>query len=213
MEWGWLPRYKAKPEFQDEFENIYLEIDEQPEGQEKVLPQRLEEIAISPYETLSAPRVGRDAEADAWVAEHFPKREKSWLSFGSSDPDYGGRFVLDLVPPCDGLPPPEYSGGEFGHYVDAFAFRASLLEDCSDVIDEDLVIEGMVPMEVPELLEYGKRLRQAAETCAAEHGIDLGAPLDTEDYDSVEGQLDVVIAAARWCIFWAERGHALEKYV
>ena len=212
MDWGWLPRYKAKPGHEDEIDDIYLEISEQPEGQEKVLPDRLDEIAISPYETLNAPRVGRDAAADAWVAEHFPKRKKSWFSFGPPDPDYEGCFVLDLVPACDGLPPEEYSGGTFGSYVDTFAFQASLLDDCSDVIEEGTVIDGMVPMDVPKFLGYGRQLQQAAEACAAEHKIDLSQPLDTEYYDSVEGQLAVVLAAARWCIFWAERGHALEKY-
>jgi len=212
MDWGWLPRYRAKPSFEDEMESVYLEISEQPEGQAKVIPDRLDEIAISPYETLKAPRVGRDAEADAWVAEHFPKRKKSWLSFGPPDRDFGGCYVLDLVPACDGVPPPEFTGGTFGEYVDGLSFMASLLHDCSDVVDEDMVIDGMVPMEVPQFLAYGQRLRQAAEACAAKHKVDLSQPMDTEYYDSVEGQLAVVLAAAKWCVFWAERGHALEKY-
>ena len=32
----------------------------------------------------------------------------------------------------------------------------------------------------------------------------------TDDPDSAEAKLDAALAAGRWCVFWAERGHGLE---
>lgn len=66
-----------------------------------------------------------------------------------------------------------------------------------------------------ELHEYGLLLLDGAREYAAaqqvEHVEHLRMPPDSDE-TSAESRVHIVFAAAKWCLFWAERGHGLEPW-
>src|SRR5512140_50841 len=64
---------------------------------------RFREISEPPFETLGAPRVGFDAAADAWLRARLDAKGKAG-EFENARRQMHGYYVLDLLPPCDGLP-------------------------------------------------------------------------------------------------------------
>ena len=92
--------------------------------------------------------------------------------------------------------------------MELFSFRADFLKDSVEILGEDLLTEAWGSMTPLEMLDYSNRLLDSAERFASARGIDL-QDLDTSDIDSVDTKLDIVTSAARWCRFWAERGHVL----
>lgn len=209
----WNPGHKPKPGHEAEFERLFHAITEADEDDSEPLVERFQEISVTAFDTLGAPCVGRDREADDWAREKYrevdpPITEAEWME------NMRGFRVLDLVPPCDGLP--IYTNGSPGGYVEIYAFRGKFLELCTDVIGDELLEQGFVSKLPAELTEYGRTLLAKAEAYAAEHGVDLAAVMAAErppdDTDSPEFKLHVVVSAARWCLFWAERGHFLDAY-
>jgi hypothetical protein len=69
----WQPLGKPKPGHEAEFDKLYEEIFHF-DNKDESLWEQLWAVAISPYETLGAPRVGVDAVADRWAAEEYSKR-------------------------------------------------------------------------------------------------------------------------------------------
>lgn len=172
-----------------------------------VLFARYNEISISAFETLNAPRVGFDARADAWARQmHRQRNIATPLDEGLLQ--MRGFYVVELAEPCDGIP--LYSNGRAG-YVERFSFRADFLKTCISVIGNELLEEAYTIKFAPELLAYANRLQTAASDFASSSGVAIPtvAPVDP---DTVESQLHIVDAAARWCRFWAERAHLLEPY-
>ncbi len=227
----WNPGNKPKPGFQAEFrklvialagdklgpqdrpsfvnslrDNFFQSIRLRPSN-EKLL-RRYNEISMSAFETLNAPRVGFDSRADEWAREIHSKQKittplDEWMT------KMQGYYVVALVAPCDGIPC--YSNGIVANYVERFSFRAQFLTSCLPVIDNDLLQEAYVLKFVPDLLAYARRLRSAADVFA--YSNDIAIPKDAPaDPDTIESHLHVVDAAARWCQFWADRGHFLEPY-
>lgn len=180
--------------------------------------ERFRAISILPEETLGAPVVGRDPEADAWLHAF---RE-------ATDPDeqrqlveqFAGRPVYDMVP-CDGIPP--YSNGAVSDRVDRTSFRGDLLDLCVEVIDLKTA-ERAWKSKLPEaVLDYGRVLADATERAAAQgplyqppvkpRGI-LAAlfsrpPPPPMPFDE---QLRIVRAASRWFLYWGERGHPVQAW-
>jgi hypothetical protein len=177
-----------------------------PHGASEAARQRYEEIGISAFETLNAPRVGFDPAADEWArtthaARGITKPLDDWLR------EMRGYYVLDLVPPCDGIP--LYSNGVLGSYVDRFSFRAQFLKDTTEIIGDHLLEACYEVKFAPDLAAFGRALLVRADAYARVR--DLGVPeTPPTDHASPEGQLHVVICAGRWCVFWGERGHFLE---
>ncbi|MBE9551900.1 MAG: hypothetical protein IMF05_00410 [Proteobacteria bacterium] len=223
----WLPGSKPKPGHEEECEAIILALVEESHSEKKgligrlfsrksekevdreALTERFHEISIPAYEALDAPRVGYAEAANEWArekrTEHYPDvPEEEWLKH------HHGYYVLDLAPPCDGLP--RYTNAPMG-YVEAYSFRAKFLEDCTDAIGDELFARGYGRMTAPELAAYGRELMACGEFWAAEHGIDIGAMNpEREDFDleSPEGKVDIILSAGRWCVFWGERGYILD---
>lgn len=121
-----------------------------------------------------------------------------------------GFYVLDLVSACDGLP--RYSNGNPGGYVERYAFRGQYLKDCTDIIGKELLESAYISKLPAETMAYGDDLLQSALRIASMQKIDLNGLGYPEDEDSIEFHLDVVLSAAKWCKYWAERGHWLEAY-
>ena len=199
----WHPQSKPKPGSEAEFEQLLNGA-----AWSETEQARFDEITVSPHQTLKAPQIGHDAAADAWAREQFkvqhPEMNEDELQ--SAMAEAKGFFVLDLVPPCDGLP--RYSNAALGT-VEAFCFRGEFLVDGKAVIG-DRLLKAAFDAKPPEaLLAYGKDLIAQAEAFAEQRGLKIGS-LNTDDPDSAEAKLDAALAAGRWCVFWAERGHGLE---
>ncbi len=203
----WNPGNRAKPGLEAEHEAIVRSIKDGSVADREAALARFHEISSSAYETLEAPRVGYDDEATGWARKIYQQQqpelpEAEWLE------QYKGYYALELVPPCPGLP--RYTNAPITD-VEAFSFRAEFLRDCIDMIGEKL-FEQAYELKFPaELMAYGKQLIAKAEHKAAQHGIDL-TKLSDEPDEGIESQLDIVLSAGRWCVFWAERGHMLEPY-
>jgi hypothetical protein len=183
----WQPLGKPKPGHEAEFEKLFEElfIDQ---TNDDAMRDRLEQIQISPYETLGVPRVGFDPAADRWAAERYPKRpwKKLFVSRSKFMRALHGYPVMDLVPPNDGLP--HYTNGGIGSYCDVFTFRGKFLEYCEDVLDETLLGEAWVSHTAADLMEYGTKLRDRAVAYAEREKVSGVLPLrDLPDAADVEG--------------------------
>ncbi len=199
----WHPQSKPKPGCEAEFDQLLNGA-----AWREVEQARFDEITVSPHQTLEAPQIGHDQAADDWALEQL-KRQHPQMSADELQGALAqakGFYVLDLVPPCDGLP--RYSNAGLGT-VEAFSFRAEFLVGGKAVIG-DRLLKAAFDAKPPEaLLAYGRDLIAHAESFAEQRGLALGE-LNTDDPDSAEAKLDAALAAGRWCVFWAERGHGLE---
>lgn len=66
----WNPGNKAKPGFEAEFVDVFRAIQATNPGETRdALLDRYHEISITAFETLQAPVVGRDPDADAWARQ------------------------------------------------------------------------------------------------------------------------------------------------
>ncbi|GAA1814510.1 hypothetical protein GCM10009682_39480 [Luedemannella flava] len=121
----WNPGNKAAPGCEAEFADLFRRLTD-PDGDaaDDGDVQRFFAISVSAFETLNAPVVGRDPEADAWARQL--RRE---LGRDESEEEFlagmAGFAVLPLVAPCDGLP--RYTNGSPGGYVEQYSFRAQFL--------------------------------------------------------------------------------------
>jgi hypothetical protein len=231
----WLPGNKPKPGYEAEFRQIVqtLAWDKIP-GQDRVsvstgrwsrlreivfgryprraeseaARQRHDEISISAFETLNAPRVGFDRIADDWAkATHADRRIAKpldvWLG------EMRGYYVVSLVSPCDGIP--FYSNGIIASYVERFSFRAQFLKSCTAVIGENLLRSSYEVKFASDLLTFGADLIASADAFAKANNLKIPST-PPDDPESLEGRLHIVAAAGRWCLYWGERGHFLEPY-
>lgn len=209
----WVPLGKPKPGREAEFEALYEELTEEYE-RDVTLWERFSVVEITPYETLGAPRVGTDAEADSWAAEQYRNRRwkmlftsrRKWMEI------FNGYYALQLLPPNDGIP--TYSNGGYGSYCEVFTFRGKFLEDCLDALGDELLGEAWEHHTARELMIYGTRIAERALSFAKEHRVTgvLGRryrPDWLNDWDHPASQVHIVDSAARWCRYWGERGHGM----
>jgi hypothetical protein len=221
----WNPGNKAKQGHEAEFTEVLRRLLASKPGPDRdALEGRFHNISVTAFETLRAPRVGRDPEADAWARRVYREeaREESVEEFLR---ELEGFWVLDLVPPCDGLP--RYSNGSPGGYVEAYAFRAQFLHDCEDELGEELLASAYESKLPDEMLAYGRRLLAVANELARRHGVDPHNLVVPDEFPTMEEfaagktgpttlspehRIDVMHSAGRWCVFWAERGHFLDAY-
>jgi len=216
------PMGKPKPGF----EKRYLQIMRIIEGKEeqklgfldklkgKKIHSRDELIAewhaniIPGYETIGAPRVGRDTEANEWIAEKYEQTEKKG-SLEEFIQEHNGYYVIERAKKQEGVPV----------YIslseDENVFRGQFMASCEDLIGKDLVAEAWNTKTAVETLDYGKRLLQTANELGKKHNLEhLKDQRQAPDADpeSVESKLHVVYSLARWLIFYGENGHGYEAY-
>lgn len=169
-------------------------------------------VAITPYETLQAPRVGSDAEATNWARTEYDRLTIKPMSLDAYLQKMQGYYVLALVAECDGLP--VYSNGDAYSGIDLYSFRGQFLKDCTKCLGKKLINEAWEEREAPALLGYAKALLSAAQSFAEQHAttewLTRREPPETDD--GAAHETHVAASAARWCRFWAERGHGLEPY-
>jgi hypothetical protein len=87
------------------------------------------------------------------------------------------------------------------------------MQDCIDLIGDDLVSEAWNTKLADEALDYGNRLMQVADTIAARNNLqylkDQRMPPETDE-DTVEWKLHIVYSLAKWLIFYGKNGHGYE---
>jgi hypothetical protein len=203
----WNPENKPKPGYEKEFERLFHAL-QRDDGLRERNEQRFFEISTTAFETLRTPRVGESPAADEWAREIYRSEprdqpEDVWIE------GLRGFYVLDLVPPCDGVP--RYSNGLAGGDVERYSFRAQFLRDCEHIIGAELLEAAYTSRLAPEFEAYGHALQRKFDAFVAARGLDA-ATLESDDPESAGFQADVVGSAARWCLFWARRGHVLDAY-
>jgi len=215
------PIGKPKPGFEKRYIEIFQMLKNntlppQPSMVEKLLgkkgttrEQLIEEWfanLIPTYETIKAPRVGRDKEADAWVKEQYEKSDKE-VSLQDFINEYQGYYVIDLAKEKDGVP--VYKA--FGQ--DENVFRGQFMNDCVDLIGKELVSEAWETKLAEQALDYGNRLMLAADEIAAKKGLQYlktqRLPPDTDE-KTIESKLHKVYSLAKWLIFYGKNGHGYE---
>lgn len=202
----WNPGNKPKPGFEKEFERLFYVLQKERTFFRRRRTARFQEISISAFETLNAPQVGHSSEADAWALEQYRNEPRAvsqevWLQ------QLTGFYVVDLVPPCDGVP--RFSNGSPGGYVEPFSFRAQFLTDCEYIIGSELLGSAYQSKLPVEFRSYGEALLDKFHGFVQERGLDP-ANLASDDPESAAFHADVVGSAARWCLFWSRHGHILD---
>jgi hypothetical protein len=163
-------------------------------------------LQIPAYETIKAPRVGRDKEADEWIKNKYDELDEK--------PDYDtylkeadGYYVIELAQELDGVPVYISWGSDLN------VFRGEFLEDCVDILGEELVNEAWETKLAEDALDYGNRLLAKAESIAKNHNLEYlktqRLPPENEN-DTLESKLHVVFSLAKWLIFYGKNGHGYE---
>jgi hypothetical protein len=175
--------------------------------------KELTEITISPYETLGAPRVGRDAAGDAWIRNKYENAPNKSASIDEWVQKFQGFYVIELVPVHDGLP--IYSNWPLDSHWERWSFRAQFLRECEDVLDPSLLDEAWLHHTASQLADYGVRLMGWATAYAEKEGVTRivrQRELETADVsDEIKPiqKAHFVASAARWAAWWSERGHGM----
>lgn len=151
----------------------------------------IDALLLSTGEAVGAPRVGEDAEADAWVLANLRDLNlpaEVIAEGGAACVDaLRGKYVLALAKTQGGM------GAVVGMLAGATSFRGKIL--ARTPISEELKEAAYADHTARALVSYGKSLQEAA--AAIEPG---------EDHD---GHKEDVEAAARWCLFWGRKGFGM----
>lgn len=164
------------------------------------------ENQLPTYETIKAPRVGRDKEADEWIKSRYNELEQK-PPLEKFLQEHDGYYVIELAKEQDGVPVYVAMG------QDENVFRGQFLYDCIDLIGEDLVNEAWETKQADEALDYGNKLMAVADKLAKEHNLEYlktqRLPPD-KDEDTIESKLHIVYSLAKWLIFYGKNGHGYE---
>jgi hypothetical protein len=216
----WRPLGKPKPGFEEKFNQLFHLI----QGTEKIqlsfvdklkgrkVPTKEEllsewfSIQIPSYETIKAPKVGRDKAANEWLQNEYAISSKT-VSFNEFAKEYDGYYVIELAKETDGVPMYIAMG------QDRNVFRAQFLDDCKDLIGEDLHSEAWGTKLADETLNYGKQLLTIADKVASENGLEYlkeqRIPPENDE-DSLESKLHILYSAGKWLSFYGRNGHGYE---
>lgn len=225
LDWNPIGRPKAGAEA--EFEKLFNQLNGRPSGEgwfaklkfalrqssREAVTARWLDLQISPFDTVAAPQVGRDAVADAWIRERFRENPPAGKTEEAFLADMHGLYLVILAPPCDGIP--YYSNGSPGGYVEPFSFRAQFIKlVCKEVVGEALLAKCYESCLAPGLAQLGAELRACVSAYAAQHGVahmEHAPECDAEE-DDPAAKAHILFAAAKWCEYWSSRGHGLDAY-
>lgn len=215
----WRPIGKPKPRFEKRFNQLFSLI----QGKEKIkvsfidkilgkgksnrekLLQEWFSIQIPSYETIKAPRVGRDPAADEWLKNEYEKSKKT-SSFEDFAKEFEEYYVIELAEEVDGVPP----------YIslaqDRNVFRGQFLADCEDLIGKDLLYEAWETKLADDTLKYGQQLLAIADKIAEANEMQYLKEQRTppEVSKSLESKLHILYAAGKWLTFYGKHGHGYE---
>lgn len=207
----WLPLPKPKPGHESEFVRIFRELDDKSGAEYEQLAGQLKAISDAPFTLLGAPRVGFDDTADAWLRGQL-ERANRLAELDQARTAMHGYYVLALLPPCDGFP--HYSNHAVSPNLDRYAFRAQFLDDVEDDLGPELYDRAYKSMLPDEHLSYGEQLLAIATRFARDHHVEAVEQVTVPSFDqaSAEHRAHVLFAAAKWCLYWARRGHGLSAW-
>jgi hypothetical protein len=162
-------------------------------------------IQTQSYETIQAPRVGRDQVANDWLKRKYEEAPND-MSLENFLIEYEGYYVIELAKEKDGVPM-YISIGQ-----DENVFRGQFLNDCIELLGEELVAEAWNSHLANDTLDYGNRLMSAVDKIAIEKNLEyLKLQRDPpDDIDSFESKLHIVYSLAKWLIFYGKNGHGYE---
>lgn len=208
----WQPGLKPKAGHEQEFNTLRVALSRRFCWGRRRKQARFDELIVDPVDALNAPIVGRDDAANAWAVQNFENRVDETLDLKAWLQKLDGLPVVDLVRPCDGLPP--FSNGGLGEYIGPESFRAQFLKDCVEIIGEELWDRCYEEQDVAATLAFANALEAHAEAFAAKHELDYAALPEAiiDDDKSDTFRLQVIRAAVRWCRFWAARGHGVSPW-
>tara|TARA_B100000131_G_scaffold221323_1_gene212853 strand:- start:39188 stop:39952 length:765 start_codon:yes stop_codon:yes gene_type:complete len=169
---------------------------------------------VTPMDTLGAPQIGMSKEADEWAREHYkevassPGGEALRAKYPTVEDyimDSQGKYVSELATRKEGMVGPS------GICVGPESFRGKVL-GYIDWLDEALVSEAWEDHSPEDLLDYGERLLEAAESF--EKSI-LSMPeeiLSSQAPSDAMSEVELVKEAANWCKFWGSEGHSMHAW-
>lgn len=161
---------------------------------------------IQTYETIKAPMVGRDIEAEQWLKEKYEDLEQKPV-YEDFLKEHEGFYVIPLAKEQDSVPCYIALG------QDENVFRGQFLADCVDIIGEELTNEAWETKLADQTLDYGNRLMTIADKVAKEKELeylkDQRMPPDVDE-NTLESKLHIVYSLAKWLIFYGENGHGYE---
>ena len=164
------------------------------------------DIQIQSYETIKAPRVGYDQEANDWIREKYSESDKT-ITETEFLIKHDGIYIIELAKEIDGVP--VYNAS----HQDENAFRGQFLDNCVDLIGTDLVDEAWETKLADDTLDYGNRLLIVADKIANDNNLgylkDQRDPPDFEE-NSIECKLHIIYSLAKWLIFYGKNGHGYE---
>ena len=216
----WRPMGKPKPGFEERYIQIFhiiqgvekqkLKFIDTIKGKQLLTKEQLLEEwftnQIPTYETIKAPQVGRDKIADDWIREKYDESDKS-VSLDQFIQDHQGYYVIELAAELDGVPM------YIAMQQDRNVFRGKFLDDCKDIIGEELYNEAWETKLANETLKYGQKLMAIADKTATENNLlylkEQRMPPDTDE-DSLESKVHILYSAAKWLIFYGKNGHGYE---
>lgn len=215
-----LPMGKPKPGFEKRFVEIFEMVIQnkipQPNFLDKLkgkkaitkdeLLQEWFANQVQSYETIKAPRVGHDKEADQWIKVKYDELEQK-PPLDAFLKEHEGFYVIELAKEQDGVPVYIALG------QDENVFRGEFLRDCEDIIGEDLMSEAWNTKMANETFEYGNRLMEVADKIAKQHNMEYlksqRLPPDIDE-DAIESKLHILFSLAKWLIFYGKNGHGYE---
>ncbi len=161
---------------------------------------------IQSYETIKAPSVGQDKEANEWIKAKYNELEQK-QPYDDFLKEHEGYYVIELAKEQDGVPVYIALG------QDENVFRGEFLRDCEDILGKDLMSEAWNTKMANEALDYGNRLMEVANKLASQHNLEYlktqRLPPDTDE-NSIESKLHIVYSLAKWLIFYGKNGHGYE---
>ena len=196
MALDWAPLPLPKPGHAEEFAMLLARVKS---GDHTAL-DRLASIATPVFETLGAPRVGYDDEADEWLRTKVGEDDHYEMCMKMQ-----GYYVLDLLPACDGFP--VYTSSSWPK-LDRYSFRGAVLDNVRDTLGA-LYHEAFHFKSANELEDYGERLNACARKFARRYRVMEIELVRLPPAGKAEARAHVIFAAARWCLYWSRRGHGL----
>jgi hypothetical protein len=189
-------------------------------GDESLLERWFAIPTVPSWVTIDAPRVGDDQDAAAWFLRragvYAPDVEIDMNALTDHDRALlaanANYYVVALAVVSDGTPP--YSHGGLDDGVDETSFRAAFLEDAAEVIGPDLLARAYQQQLPDEFLVYANALARAANRYALAHRVvaEAAAYEPPAAQEGPASKAHIVASAARWCRFWADRGHWLDPW-
>jgi hypothetical protein len=206
----WMLYGRPRPEHREEFDRLTAEInliEEQScrstENDAKLdeLAQRRDEIALSPWEEVGCPQIGRDEEADAWLEALFhdrhsdPDDEWSQMSYEDVVEDCKGIYVEDLAKISEGIAMVQ------GPLAGALNFRGKVVASAEQILGDDLPAEAYENHSAAECLDFAARIDQR-----------IGEYLEGRRRKKDEVDLAMLLEAVRWLRFWGGRGFGYDAW-